>query len=111
MFGLFKNKLANTEDDSLADEIKNGAFLVDVRTSREFSAGSVKNAVNIPLNELETSIHNFDGKNAVVVFCQTGNRSASAIRTLEKHGFRQVFNGGGWRSLSKLVNRINKSSK
>ncbi|QNL52500.1 rhodanese-like domain-containing protein [Olivibacter sp. SDN3] len=106
MFGLFKDKLADTENDRLADEIKNGAFLVDVRTPQEFSDGSVKNAVNIPLNELETSLHNFKGKGAIVVFCQSGNRSGSAKRILEKHGFQQVFNGGGWRSLNKLVNSI-----
>lgn len=106
MFGLFKDKLADTENDRLADEIKNGAFLVDVRTSQEFAGGSVKNAVNIPLNQLETSLDNFKGKKAIVVFCQSGSRSGRAKRILEKHGFQQVVNGGGWRSLSKLVNSI-----
>jgi len=106
MFGLFRDKQADTANDQLANEIKKGAFLVDVRTSQEFSGGSVKSAVNIPLNQLETSLDSFKGKKAIEVFCQSGNRSGSAKRILEKHGFQRVFNGGGWRSLSKLVNSI-----
>ncbi len=52
MFGIFKNLFAPTDNSELREAIKNGAFLVDVRTPAEFSAGSVKGAVNIPLDKV-----------------------------------------------------------
>lgn len=106
MFRLFKDMLAATDDEQLVDEIRNGAYLVDVRTASEYAGGTVKGAVNIPLNELESSLDRFKGKASIVVFCQSGNRSGKAKNMLKKNDFRQVLNGGGWRSLDKLVNDI-----
>lgn len=103
MLGLFKDMLASTDDEQLAEEIKKGAYLVDVRSEQEYAGGSVKGADNIPLNEIENSLDRFEGKERIVVFCQSGNRSGKAKRILEKSGIHHVFNGGGWRSLSKLV--------
>ena len=44
--------------------------MVDVRTPEEFASGSVKRAINIPLNEVESRINEFKGKPAVVVFVE-----------------------------------------
>lgn len=41
---------------NLAELIKKGAFLVDVRTSGEFAGGSVKGAVNIPLDAIASNL-------------------------------------------------------
>ncbi len=60
-------------------------FLVDVRTPQEFASGSVSNAVNIPLIEIENQLDAFRNKKNIVLFCRSGRRSEIAKQILEKH--------------------------
>lgn len=79
------------------------AFLVDVRTPGEFAEGSAKGAVNIPLNEVAQRLAEFKGKQQIVVFCRTGNRSSQAEAILNENGFTNVVNGGTWQMVDKIV--------
>ena len=78
---------------SIKNQMKNGAFVVDVRTPEEFAEGSIPGAVNIPLDEVESRISEFEGKPSVIVFCKTGNRSGQAKEILENSGIEKVTNG------------------
>lgn len=104
MFGIFKNMFAPTDNSSLKDAVKNGAFLVDVRTPAEFSGGSVKGAVNIPLDKLQSQLSKFKNKTNIVVFCRSGNRSSQAKSVLESNGFQNVINGRTWQNVNQIVN-------
>ena len=85
-------KKDNTE---LKEAIANKAFVVDVRSAGEFSSGSIKGAVNIPLDQINNNIAKFKGKKQVVVFCRSGMRSGQAKSILERNGIENVLNGGG----------------
>ena len=87
----------------LSQVINDGAFLVDVRTPSEFASGSVKGAVNIPLDAVMQNLARFKDKKNIVVFCRSGNRSGQAKSILEQNGFRNVFNGGTWEDVARLV--------
>ena len=82
-----------TQEVSIKEQVAKGAFLVDVRTPAEFSMGSVKGAVNIPLDEVESRMNEFKGKPSVIVFCRSGNRSGQAKSILEANGITNVTNG------------------
>lgn len=86
------------------------AFLVDVRTPAEFSEGSAKGAVNIPLNEVQKRIQEFQGKEHIVVFCRSGARSAQAKRILEQNGITNVSNGGTWLDVDRAM-QLKKAKK
>lgn len=79
-------------------------FLLDVRTSGEFRDGAIGNAVNISVTELPSKIDTLNAPKdqPLLVYCQTGARSARAAGMLVKNGFTQVYNlsGGisGWKS-------------
>ena len=90
-----ENKLNTMEEKhmSIKQEVAKGALMVDVRTPEEFASGSVKGAINIPLNEVESRINEFKGKPGVVVFCRSGNRSGQAKEILENNGIKNVING------------------
>jgi rhodanese-related sulfurtransferase len=103
MFKIFKNMFSQ-DNNSLKEAIKGGAFLVDVRTPSEFAGGSVKGAVNIPLNTLSNQLAKFKNKKSIVVFCLSGGRSSQAKSILEQNGFQNVINGGGWRNVNQVVN-------
>lgn len=83
------------------------SFLVDVRTPAEFQAGSVPGAVNIPLDEVAERIGEFDGKKQVVVFCQSGGRSAQASQILKQNNIPNVVNGGPWTAVDAALKSEN----
>ncbi|MBH83752.1 MAG: sulfurtransferase [Flavobacteriales bacterium] len=70
--------------------------LIDVRTPKEFNAGSVPSAVNIPLNEVIDRLDELKQLQPMLVFCAAGIRSQKAIDFLIANGVKQVENGGGW---------------
>jgi rhodanese-related sulfurtransferase len=79
---------------------KKEIFYVDVRTPAEFAQGSVKGAVNIPLDQIEKQLVKFKGKKNIVVFCRSGNRSSQAKAILEQYGITNVSNGGSWEDVN-----------
>lgn len=103
MLDIFKSLFGKSESVDLAEVLKKGAFLVDVRTPAEFSQGHVKGSVNIPLNLLATQLSKFKGKDQIVVFCQSGMRSSQAKSLLEQNGITNVINGGTWNNVKQYV--------
>lgn len=81
-------------DPKLQELVEKGAFLVDVRSPMEFASGSAKGAVNIPLDQVAQRLAEFQGKDNIVVFCRSGNRSGQAKHILEQNGIQNVTNGG-----------------
>lgn len=94
----------NTNAADLQNAISNEAFLVDVRTPQEFASGSVKNAVNIPLDKIQSQLQAFKNKTNIIVFCRSGNRSRQAKTILNQNNFINVINGGTWQNVKQFVN-------
>ncbi|MDO4880617.1 MAG: rhodanese-like domain-containing protein [Capnocytophaga sp.] len=65
-------------------------FLVDVRSEEEFESGSAKNAVNIPLKNIEKEISQFQNKKNIVLFCRAGKRAEEAKKILAKHNISAI---------------------
>ncbi len=103
MFGLFKKLFGQGNNEDLAVLIREGAYLVDVRSPQEFAGGSVKGAVNIPVDQVQSQIDKFKGKNQIVVFCRSGNRSRQAKSILNQNGYTNVTNGGTWGNVNQFV--------
>jgi phage shock protein E len=104
MFNLFQ-QIFGQGNAALEEAIKEGAFLVDVRTPSEFAQGSVKGAVNIPLDALNRSFDKFKNKKHIVVFCRSGARSGQAKSILESNGFSNVINGGPWTTVNQVISQ------
>lgn len=104
MFGIFKNLFSGSDTTAMDNLIKNGAFLVDVRSPEEFADGHVKGSVNIPLDQIKNQLAQFKGKENTVVFCRSGNRSSQAKAILEQNGFTNVTNAGTWKDVNAMVN-------
>jgi phage shock protein E len=83
--------------------ITNGAQIIDVRTQTEFTGGHIKISKNIPLQNLSQNLKKLNKNKPVITCCASGMRSASAKSILEKNGFIEVYNGGGWRSLEQKI--------
>lgn len=81
--------------------------LLDVRTKEEFEGkanpnfGTLKNAINIPVQELETRLSEIQHlKNKeIIVYCSHSHRSPRASYLLTQHGFSNVTNMAGGMSV------------
>jgi rhodanese-related sulfurtransferase len=103
--GIFNNVFGGNSNDNLATLVNGGAFLVDVRTPEEFAEGNVKESTNIPLDQVAVNLDKFNGKENIVVFCRSGNRSGQAKNILEQNGFTNVTNGGTWQDINDVINK------
>jgi len=91
------------------------AEIIDVRSPAEFGAGHIANARHIPLNELDQRRGELDKfkDRPLIVCCQTGARSSSAVASLRKAGFEKAVNLQGglmeWEKAGQPVTRKRKS--
>lgn len=85
--------------------LKEGAWVVDVRSAEEFRAGHLPDAVNIPLGELHDCLpRRVSDKNQVLLLhCLSGMRSGMARRALKAMGYTRVFNLGSLGRAQKIV--------
>ena len=74
-----------------------GVQLIDVRSVGEYAAGHIAGTVNVPINQLRSTlpILTLDPQRPVVAICQTAHRSPPAVRVLKQAGFeaRQLHGG------------------
>jgi len=97
--------------DNLDDEIKVGsvscnemktlvneedAVLIDVRTEEEYTASHLYYAIHLNYETIDKTITNqvSDKNRSIVVYCQSGKRSAVAKEKLESLGYTKVYDLG-----------------
>jgi len=66
--------------------------LLDVRTDGEVARGLIEGAKHIPLNMLPGRFGELDPQAVLVVYCQSGARSAQACAWLAEQGFAHLHN-------------------
>jgi molybdopterin/thiamine biosynthesis adenylyltransferase/rhodanese-related sulfurtransferase len=88
-----KSRIEEVDPADVREQIRNGAVLVDVREAEEWSTGHIPGAKHVPKSYLESRIEGAaqDRSQHVILYCQSGNRSAWAARTLlEDLGYENV---------------------
>jgi phage shock protein E len=87
-------------------KLRNGALVIDVRGPGEFSSAHLAEAINIPLDEIETALpKRVKNKNQVLLLhCASGMRSGMAKRKLTGMGYANAYNLGSYGRAEKLVN-------
>ena len=65
-------------------------ILVDVRESYEWDRGAIPGARHLPLGELSARLEELPRDGEIVLYCQTGIRSARALTILQEAGFRRA---------------------
>jgi phage shock protein E len=85
--------------------LKKGALVIDVRTPAEFSAGHLPNAINIPLQQIESGspLPLKDKNQVLLLHCQGGMRSAKATKLLSGMGYVNVFDLGAYSRAAQIV--------
>jgi len=86
-------------------------LVIDVRQGGEYHIGHIPGAINIPRGLLEFRITHVtkDPMRPILVYCLTGGRAALAVKSLERMGYKKIYNlkGGfkGWQKAGLPVSR------
>ena len=64
-------------------------IVVDVRTKEEYDEGHVVDAINIPVDEINSEIE-LDKNKTILVYCKSGKRSSQARTKLKNLGYNVV---------------------
>ncbi|PKL01401.1 MAG: rhodanese-like domain-containing protein [Tenericutes bacterium HGW-Tenericutes-1] len=72
-------------------------ILVDVRTQSEFDEGHIEGAILLPLDTLSSNAQKVlkDKSAIIIVYCRSGNRSATAVDLLYDLGYANLYDMGG----------------
>jgi rhodanese-related sulfurtransferase len=81
--------------EDLAQQLDNGAYVLDVREDDEWASGHVPGATHIPLGQLEARIGEVEDGGRVWVICRSGVRSLKGADILFANGIDAVSVAGG----------------
>ncbi|RCW65390.1 rhodanese-like domain-containing protein [Saliterribacillus persicus] len=94
------------------EEFKNGyrkAQLIDVREPKEFDAGHILGARNIPLSQMRQRLTELRQDQPVYLYCQNGSRSMRAALLLDKKGYKKLYHlQGGFKKWSGKIKKTKK---
>ena len=98
--GLFGGKTQNgisAADLKAKLENKENFLLFDVRTPEEYRGGHIDHSISLPLQSLEANIAKYARSKSteIVVYCQSGGRSAVVASALRNRGFANIVELGG----------------
>ena len=93
--GFVAGHIARGDIPTVAPETwqPDGEFLLDVRDADEVAElGKLKDAVNIPLDELRDRLGELPHNRRIVAYCQKGQRGYLATSLMRGHGFENTAN-------------------
>lgn len=72
-------------------------IILDVRSTEEYKAGHIKNAISLPLNNLNVLSKQIitDSNKVIIVYCKSGIKSKAAAKELINLGYSYVYDMGG----------------
>jgi phage shock protein E len=75
-------------------------ILIDVRTKEEYDAEHIEGAILHDIMDMMQGVFpNFDKKEEISLYCESGNRSMMAKSLMEKAGFKNVIDAGSINNL------------
>lgn len=97
--GLGSGKIKNA--------IRKGAIIIDVRTATEYDSGHIPDAFHIPVDRIKANAARLkESKLPIVLCCNSGDRSNTALQLLKAKGVKEVYNGGNWESLLRMMKTL-----
>ena len=77
------------------ENIPDEDILLDVRTKKEYKAGKIGNAINIPVDELRNRLDEIPDNKRIYIYCLGGLRGYLAQRILMQNGYTDTLNLSG----------------
>lgn len=81
-----------TELKTMLDQVKPTVKLIDVRNTIEVARGKIPGSENMPLHTVPLHQEEIKQHDTVILYCQSGARSAQACSYLSNLGHKNVYN-------------------
>ena len=95
------------ENNKIKDALRRGAVIIDIRTAADFDRGKVPDSVNIPVDRLTINIKRIRNIRVPIVICGPSDSiNDTTIRMLKENGVREIYNGGSWTKVLRLVKAL-----
>ncbi|MDG4811380.1 rhodanese-like domain-containing protein [Hydrogenovibrio sp. 3SP14C1] len=114
VFSYFGDRVSGYRSVNAGEAVRlynSGAWVLDVRTDAEYKTGYIGEAENISSTEIakQPDTVTKHKEEDVLVYCQSGMRSASVAKALVKQGFTNVHNLSGgvmsWKNAGLPLNK------
>ena len=93
--------------NKIKDALRKGAAIIDVRTAQEFDQGKVPGSINIPVDRIAINMERIRSMHKpIVLCCASGARSEQAATMLKANGIKEVYNGGSWVRVLRLIKSL-----
>lgn len=88
--------------------LRQGALIIDVRTPAEFSERHLPKAINLPVDQIETTVlaRVTDRNQPILLHCRAGRRSAIATKKLTALGYQNAFDLGSYTRAERIVKSL-----
>lgn len=81
---------------AIQEKIAQGSPIIDVRTPEEFAEKHIKEAINLPLADIQAGkLPKADTSQTIYLYCRSGSRANQAKAILEQAGYKDIINLGG----------------
>lgn len=72
-------------------------IILDVRTQAEYESGHIENSILLPVTDISSKAEEMlpDKDAKILIYCRSGNRSATAASQLIRMGYANVYDFGG----------------
>lgn len=92
---------------NIKNALRKGAIIIDVRTATEYDNGHIPDAFHIPVDRIKANAERLkESKLPIVLCCSSGDRSSTALQILKDKGVKDVYNGGNWETLLRLIKNL-----
>jgi hydroxyacylglutathione hydrolase len=104
--GVLQSVSVVEAEELLAWQRRGKVWIADVRNWDEYVRGHIPGAVHLPYARLPLVRERVPAESEVVVYCQTGERSAYAAAFLQRMGFRVHLYRGGFAEWVRLGRQV-----
>jgi len=94
-------------NNKIKSALRNEAVVIDVRTANEFDQGKIPGSINIPVDRIAINVERIRTMHKpIILCCASGARSEKAATILKANGIKEVYNGGSWTRVLKMIKSL-----
>jgi rhodanese-related sulfurtransferase len=93
-------------NSKIKNALRRGAVIIDLRSPREYDEGRIPDSINIPADRISINLSRIKGMNVPIILTGYSDAIRDARGKLEASGIKEVYNGGHWTSILKIIHSL-----